>query len=1110
MTDLARQIEELSPERRRLLEEALAQEGFDLANLAHSPDEGNVYTAPRTPREELLARLWAEALGLERVGIQDDFFKIGGDSIHAIQLVGRARRQGLVFTSPELFEHPTVEALAKIAREVTPHVDDEAEAQTGAEIPLAPIQRWLFELGLPRPGHWNQAILLAVDPEVDPAHVARAWDHVTRHHDILRLRFHGDVTAPRGRMASPDTHQQLFRLDLSRLAAARHRAVLEEVCGRIQGGFDLEKGPLVTAAWFHLGEGLPARFLLVAHHLLVDGVSFRILLEDLERVRLQLARGEATPVSLPPKTASFKRWAESLSEIASDPERSEKLARQLEAGFGKDSEDTLPLDTLPLDHPGGQSTEASAREVSLLFDRDESRAIIRQIPALSRTGAQEVLLSALLLALTGFTGRRRLRIDMEGHGREDLATALGGAESPDVTRTVGWFTSLYTVAFDLGPEGDSPLTVLRRVRQQLRDVPGRGLAQGLLRYMGPEPLRRRLSFLPAAEVMFNYLGHFDGVLPADSPWSPAAESCGSLFGPSGRRPHVFQVVAEVVDARLRLRIIYSSDLHRPSTVERLAARLRQELLRLRALCEEETRFVLEPADFPAAGLDDGPDGQEELRRILSSGSRVEPEEVEDVLTLTPVQEGMLFHVLGEGSDPSLYREQGMATLRGPLDEAAFQRAWQAVVERHPALRTSFCWEGLRRPRQRIHRHVELPFASVDLRSSEAEEAERRITALLEEDRHKLAELGSPPLMRITLVRTEEACHRLLWSIHHLVHDAWSLSILLEEVLVLYRAQGSGDEALLAPVPVYGDYVRWLAAGKASEEEAGEKEAFWRRTLRGFVEPTPLPAGAASVESLHGPALHDRRDRRLPAPVSSRFEAACRERGLTLAAVIHGIWSLVLGGAEGREALFGTVMAGRPQTLPGAERMVGLFINTLPLRVRLDPGRTFQDWLAELQAQLRQLQHHEQTPLAKIQGWSDIDRATPLFESIVVVQNVFVGVDGREQDGLVVEDVSAVGHPNYPLMFRVTPGTRLWLEVLFDSRRLSAARADAILDDAVALVEAFEEQPELTLAQLRRRLSQRRREARSATARQRRQAGLTGMRAVKPSGVVAAAPVNRDR
>ncbi|MEM7482007.1 MAG: condensation domain-containing protein [Acidobacteriota bacterium] len=402
--------------------------------------------------------------------------------------------------------------------------------------------------------------------------------------------------------------------------------------------------------------------------------------------------------------------------------------------------------------------------------------------------------------------------------------------------------------------------------------------------------------------------------------------------------------------------------------------------------------------------------------------------IEDAYPLTPVQAGMLFHVLAD-EDPDLYRDHGLATVVGALDRAAFGRAWRRLAARHPAMRTAFLWRGVERPIQLVHAEVDTGIEDLDLRQLSSAEVEARIAERLEEDRRRPLELDRPPLFRLTLVRCPDRdgrpCHRLLWTHHHMAHDAWSLVVLVRELLALYGEEAGGEGAALPPAPAF---ARHVARSATFDPEASE--AFWRR-LYGAAEPTPPPGDRGPGR----PPEHRYWIRPLRAETYRDLRLRSRRAGLTVSTALHAAWALRLASAAAparREVVFGTVVAGRPADLPGAEAMVGLFIHTLPLRLELPPNRPFGEWLAEVQERVHELRAHEQTPLTVVQRWSGRGRE-PLFETVLVVQNVFTG--DASGAGLALAGFELAGHTHYPLLLRATPGEALSLEGLADGARV---------------------------------------------------------------------------
>ncbi|HWG91593.1 MAG TPA: amino acid adenylation domain-containing protein, partial [Candidatus Thermoplasmatota archaeon] len=982
--------------------------------------------------ERLLAGIWREVLRVAHVGAQDNFFALGGDSILSLQVVARARREGLPLSPKHLFQHQTVADLAAFARSLRQDAAPTPAAAAEGEVPLTPIQRWFFEEPLVERARFNQSTLLRIRGDVDTACLEAALRCVTMHHEAFRLRYHQTADgswrqeyAPAGGFSLPFHEVPLSDL---RDPGAWEQAMAAEA-EEAQGSLDLERGPLARALLFRTPHPGEARLLLVIHHLVVDAVSWRLVLEDLESAYAALTEGR--PVELPPRTSSFKAWAETLAQYASN---SRELLAELPYW---ETQVSAPAPAVPLDFPGGDNRVASEARVTVALTEEETRALLRDVPHAYATQVNDVLLTALATALSRWTGSRVLQVDLEGHGREDLFPEV------DVTRTVGWFTSLYPVRLTL-PAAADPGAALKAIKEHLRAVPRRGIGYGLLRYLGPAEARARLRAAPASPVSFNYLGQFDAAAPGTALiLGSASEGKGRDHAAESPRTRPLDVGGAVSDGRLQMTFTYSTSLHAEETIRGLAEAFTAALRALIGHCTSPDAGGRTPSDFPLAGLD-----QVTLDRLLPPPRHLE---VENLYPLAPMQEGMLFHAL---LDPAsgVYFEQVTGALEGPLDAGAFERAWQAAAARHDVLRTGFLWEGLPRPLQAVHRNVRIPFHVHDWRGLSPTEQAARFEALLEEDRRLGFRLDAAPLLRVTLARTGEARHRLVWSFHHLLLDGWSVPLLLKEVLDLYGAFSKGRPAPDLPrARPYRDHIAWLL-----EQDYSRAEAHWREALEGFTAATPLPAGKPG-----GPTDPGEATRFLPEAATAALQSFAREERLTLSTLLQGAWGLVLSRYAGKnDVVFGATVSGRPEALEGVEERLGLFINTVPVRVAFTESEPVRAWLHGLQARQAGLRDHEHTPLVRIQAVSEVEPAgAPLFESLLVVENY--PADGLQaaEGGLRFTDLAGSERTNYPLTLVIGPGSCLGLKLVYDPARFDGATAQRILTHLRTVLEALPRSPE---------------------------------------------------
>ncbi|HYY42576.1 MAG TPA: condensation domain-containing protein, partial [Pyrinomonadaceae bacterium] len=403
-----------------------------------------------------------------------------------------------------------------------------------------------------------------------------------------------------------------------------------------------------------------------------------------------------------------------------------------------------------------------------------------------------------------------------------------------------------------------------------------------------------------------------------------------------------------------------------ATVEQLADAFMRALRLLIAHCLTPGVGGHTPADFPLARLD-----QRQLDELLATRR-----EVLDIYPLSPMQQGILFHSLYE-PEADVYVGQVSLRLEGPLDADAFARAWQRVVAAHTILRTSFAWADLDEPLQLVHAHAPLALAQHDWRTLSAAEQTARLTELHAAEQARAFDLAAPPLMRLALVRLDAQTAQLVWTLHHLLLDGWSLSLLLQEVWALYETFRRGDEPpVTSERRPYRDYVAWLR-----QQDMTRAETFWRATLKGFNAPTPLvidrAVRAAQTPAPQAPPAVVRA--RLSVELTERLRVLARTQQLTLNTLVQGVWALLIS-RYSREAdvVFGATMAGRPPALAGVDEMIGLFINTLPVRARVEADAPLLAWLKQFQTEQARLREYEYSPLAEVQGWSEVPRGQSLF------------------------------------------------------------------------------------------------------------------------------------
>nr|EIU2697213.1 non-ribosomal peptide synthase/polyketide synthase [Pseudomonas aeruginosa] len=961
------------------------------------------YSAPRNAVERTLAEIWQDLLGVERVGLDDNFFSLGGDSIVSIQVVSRARQAGLQLSPRDLFQHQSIRSLALAAKAGAATAE---QGPASGEVALAPVQRWFFEQSIPNRQHWNQSLLLQARQPLDGDRLGRALERLQAQHDALRLRFREERGAWHQAYAE-QAGEPLWRRQ------AGSEEVLLALCEEAQRSLDLEQGPLLRALLVDMADG-SQRLLLVIHHLAVDGVSWRILLEDLQRLYADL------DADLGPRSSSYQAWSRHLHEQAG--------ARLDELDYWQAQLHDAPH-ALPCENPHGALENRHERKLVLTLDAERTRQLLQEAPAAYRTQVNDLLLTALARATCRWSGDASVLVQLEGHGREDLGEAI------DLSRTVGWFTSLFplrlTPAADLGES-------LKAIKEQLRGVPDKGVGYGLLRYLAGEEAAARLAALPQPRITFNYLGRFDRQFDGAALLVPATESAGAAQDPCAPLANWLSIEGQVYGGELSLHWSFSREMFAEATVQRLVDDYARELHALIEHCCQEGNVGATPSDFPLATL-----RQEQLDRLPLA-------RIEDIYPLSPMQHGMLFHSLYEQASGD-YLNQLRVDVHG-LDPARFRAAWQAALDSHDILRAGFLWQGdLEQPLQVIHKHLELPFAEHDWRGREA--LAEALDELAASERQRGFELEQAPLLRLVLVRMDEERYHLVYTHHHILLDGWSSAQLLGEVLARYtgeQAERTGGR--------YRDYITWLQA-----QDKRVSEAFWKEQLAELLEPTRLAQAVAAEREQVGSGQFQRS---LPPARTARLKTFAQRHAVTLNTLVQAAWSLLLQRYTGQDTVvFGATVAGRPAELAGIERQIGLFINTLPVVATPQPGMRLTDWLQEVQARSLALREQEHTPLFEIQRWAGLGEA--LFDSLLVFENypVAEALEKGSPGGVRFGPVSNHEQTNYPLTVALGVGDSLSLQYSYDRQAFSDAAVEQLDRHLLNLLEGFVDNAERTLVEL---------------------------------------------
>jgi amino acid adenylation domain-containing protein/non-ribosomal peptide synthase protein (TIGR01720 family) len=965
-----------------------------------APDETHLrtqpYVAPRDETEAILCDIWQQLLGLEQVGIEDNFFALGGDSIVSIQVASRAKLQGLHVSVKQLFEHQHIGALS-------PHITKAQQItaqQTPSEgsLPLLPIQRQFFTKAMAKPNHYNQSVLLKTPPGFNLDNLKVIVAALYQRHDALRLRFID------GQASYATYDEGMLEQTLSSHALGQLSAQLKEQGEQLQSSLDIGQGPLFKAAYFDGADG-QGRLLLAIHHLAVDGVSWRIILSDLALAWTQLSRQQ--PVHLAVKTSSYQQWAQALLEYSeSDALRAERdyWLAQL----------AIPTKPLPALEVGVQPQMPSERH-RIGLNEQQTKALLGECNLTYRTGVNELLLSALMVAYRAWTGESTLRVELEGHGREELFATL------DINETVGWFTSLYPLVLQTGPQADMA-AVIKAVKEQNRALPNRGIGFGLLQEVaGDEDINRLNGSVDGSgsqsSIIFNYLGQFDASVSEDGAFAAAQEFAGHSVSPDNETAALLNLDGMVHDNRLTFNLVGAQGRFEDVQLKTFANAFEQALVACVEHCQSSAGAYT-PSDFPNSVMD-----MPKLDVLQSSHPSLE-----NLYIATPMQAGLLFHGLLDDSGAS-YTTIIHCDLVGEIDMAVFKQAWQSIIARHEVFRTSFVGLEEKQIHQLVHNDVTLPFIELDWREQAQTLAQTAdaLAAYRRQDKANGFDFLQPPLMRISLIRLSDERYHFVWTHHHVLSDGWCLPVVFGEVLTSYRALLNGSTPVLPQVVPYEQYIAWLCA-----QDKSQARDFWSDYLDGFSAPTPLNIDKLPPEpGQQGPQSQSWQLSDALRAQLSDLAKACR---CTMSVIMQTAWSLLLRGYSAQdEVVFGATVSGRPAHLPGVEKMIGLFINTLPVRVTFDDQQTLGEVLQALHQQNVASDEYSYLGLGEILGLSELPTGVALFDSLIVYENYPTEIgasDSKAATGIDVQDVGTGDQTNFGLLLNVHDNDQIKLQVSY--------------------------------------------------------------------------------
>nr|ACA97576.1 PmxA [Paenibacillus polymyxa] len=991
---------------------------------------GGAYVAPRNEAERTLADVWQAVLNADRVGVTDHFFELGGDSIKSIQVSSRLHQAGYKLEIRDLFKYPTISQLSLHVKPIGRTID---QGEITGETALTPIQHWFFESSFADPHHFNQSVMLYRKERFDEETVRQVLQKLAEHHDALRMVFR---KTEQGFSARNRAIQDggLFTLDVFDFKDAENtEQAVEAKATDIQAGIDLENGLLLKAGLFRCADG--DHLLLAVHHAVVDGVSWRILMEDFALGYEQAGKSEE--IRFPAKTDAYRTWSEQLAAYAQSPEMTKERAYW-------QAMEQIAVPAVPKDLDVDVTTQQDSESLFVRLTPEETELLLKRVHRAYNTEMNDILVTALGIAIRKWTGHERVRINLEGHGRESIGTDI------DITRTVGWFTTKFPVVLE--PETDRDLAYqIKQVKESLRRIPNKGLGYGVCRYLS----KSEDGFVWGAEpeINFNYLGQFDDDV-SQVEIGISSYSSGSPASDRQARSFVLDINGMVLDGALSLDLSYSRKQYRKETMEAFAQRLEQSLRELITHCAGKENTELTPSDVQFKGLTIA-----ELEQIAQRSGHLG--EIENIYSLTPMQKGMWFHSALD-RQTAAYFEQTRFTMRGALDVQLFERSWMELAKRHLVLRANFVKGPEGEPLQVIYRDKPVGFEYEELLHLQADEKQAYLDKKAEDDKLRGFDMEHDALVRVTILRTEEQSYHVLWSFQHILMDGWCLPQLTQELFEMYSALASGKQPAGDKGSDYGAYIEWL---EKQDDQAAS--GYWTAFLADYEGQTVLPGQKEPAPS--GIFTADHVTAELGKDLSERMDRVAKQRLVTVNTLLQAAWGVMLQKYNGtNDAVFGSVVAGRPAEIPGIESMIGLFINTVPVRVTSEADTVFADLMAKLQERALESGRYDYYPLYEIQARSV--QKQNLINHIIAFENYPVDEQmeqaGDQQHGdLTIADVQMEEQTNYNFNVTVVPGVEIEIRFDFNAEVFDKDSIERLKGHLVHLLEQVTDNPEITVGEL---------------------------------------------
>ncbi|KZM45155.1 hypothetical protein OA92_04755 [Marinomonas sp. SBI22] len=991
-----------------------------------------------TAQEQTLLNLWQDMLKLESIGLNDNFFALGGDSILAMQLVARAVELGLHFSTKNLFEYPSIASLI-------PHIknSNSLEAEQGASLgkqALLPIQHEFFHFAANKSNQFDQYYLFDVDQHFSLETMRRCFDILVNRHDALRLSFDNNQAAYH---VEKDLNSACYETYMSKM----DNESLNKVCNQINHSLDIAKGSVFKLVRLYCDN--QTKLFILSHHLVIDAVSWQILISDF--VKLYQAKIPSHNL-LAAKTLSYQDWGKLLNHKVTM-----EYFEKHEANYW--AKVSNQIKQIPKTHIRSNQTERPQIAIDQFeLNLNDTQDLLNKANKAYHTDTQTLLITAISLTLAKMQKedeKRPVSFTLESHGREGLSTGLVKQlmshgllkAEPDLSQTMGWFSATFPLLIEVDAQKQKALetsdlgAVICRVKESFKQVPNKGIGYGVLNWLGEKPKQAIIE----TDVLFNFFGqtHSDqegfnenSAMKGITPHKVTLED-GAY---NHMTPQKMAINARVSDGVLCFELAYQTGIYSDNDIRQFKAGVYGYLIRIIEHNLEQKSVRYTPSDFPVVNLT-----QEDLDIWQKRISKEEANLV-NVYPLTGMQAGLLYQ---NQLESDAYITQ-LDLHYHELDIEIFKLAWYQLIQRHDIFRTGFMTTTAGDKYQVVINKTPLDWRTLDLSHLKAIDYTARFKSVQAEDKTRGFNHEEPCLMRFSLIKTALGDYHLIWTNHHALIDGWCLPILLSELNHIYHALKNETAITLKEAPSYQNFVKWL-----DEQDVQTANEFWQSKLQAIADYKPLSTRPISSRSLSSKP-HDLTQSEKAKAIKSQcylnsgqtsdLKVLAQEAQCTLNSLFQAAWGLLLSNyTDSNDIVFGSIVSGRHSQVHDIEKMVGLCINTLPVVMSLDKNADIKTWLKQLHREHVEAESFTYLPLQDI--WKQtVTGNQAMFDSLLVFENYPLDQGLKStKNGLTLAGLKSEEQTNYPLTIVIVEEGEIEIKLLSNDQHLAQWQVDQILN-----------------------------------------------------------------